>query len=163
MRLLPADIVVRVAEGGKPYLAADGLESLGELPEVSVAHVEGEAVAVAAPPGVPVGIDLEHAGRIATRDLLAGGFSDAEQGIVTRGEADASTRVLQAWCAKEAAAKCLGVGMNGRPKSFVVSAMDDSGNAQVDVGEVAVRVSLAADGPSVLAVPFPDQRLRAPQ
>ena len=106
-------------------------------------------VAVAAPAGVPVGIDLEHAGRIATRDLLAGGFSDAEQGIVTRGEADASTRVLQAWCAKEAAAKCLGVGMNGRPRSFVVSAMDNSGNVQVDVGEVAVRVSLAADGPGV--------------
>ncbi|HWT30484.1 MAG TPA: 4'-phosphopantetheinyl transferase superfamily protein, partial [Propylenella sp.] len=150
-RLYPADVVIRVAEGGKPYVAMEGLEAFGELPEVSLAHVEGEAVAVAAPPGIPVGIDLERAGRIKTPDLLAGGFSDLETNRLF-GTGSDPARVLQAWCAKEAAAKCLGEGLNGRPKNFIVSAMDEYGNAQVDAGSGILRVALAADGASMLAV-----------
>ena len=82
VRLMPADIVVKVAEGGKPYVSGEGLETLGEMPEVSMAHVKGEAVAIAAAPGTLVGIDLDTAGRIATDDLLAAGFSVTEQAIL---------------------------------------------------------------------------------
>ena len=161
-RLLPADIVVRIAESGKPYVSGEGLETLGDMPEVSVAHVAGEAVAIAAPPGTPVGIDLDTAGRVATADLLAAGFSASEQAIlIDGGSADtaAPLRVLQAWCAKEAAAKCLGTGLNGQPLSFVVSALDDDQgwSCVIVPGDIALSVSLAVDDQSVLAVAYADE------
>jgi acyl transferase domain-containing protein/phosphopantetheinyl transferase len=159
VRLMPADIVVKVAEGGKPYVSGEGLETLGEMPEVSMAHVKGEAVAIAAAPGTLVGIDLDTAGRIATDDLLAAGFSVTEQAILMDSDSAAPLRVLQAWCAKEAAAKCLGTGLNGQPRSFVVSDLDDQqGWSRVVVpGDFAVNVSLAVHDQSVLAVAYADQ------
>jgi len=91
--------------------------------------------------------------------LLAGGFSADEQALLADGDVNQETSVLQAWCAKEAAAKCVGTGLNGQPRSFVVSAMDDQqGWAQVVVpGNVALNVSLAFDEQSVLAVAYADQ------
>ncbi len=159
VRLLPADVVVRVAEGGKPYVCGQGLETIGEMPEVSMAHVGGEAVAIAAPPDTPVGIDLDTAGRIATDDLLAAGFSATEQAILIASDTAAPLRVLLAWCAKEAAAKWVGTGLNGQPRSFVVSDLDDQhGWSRVVVpGNIALSVSLAVDDLSVLAVAYAGQ------
>ena len=150
---MPADLVLRTGEAGKPYLAGDGLEALGGLPELSVAHVEGEAVAVAAAPGVPVGVDLERTARVEIADLLRGGFSEGERAMLSRAGCDAR-RVLQAWCAKEAAAKCLGTGFDGQPHNFVLCGIDDSGNARVDAAGAVLRVSLAAEGSAVLAVAY---------
>ena len=158
-QIFPADLVIHTTADGRPYLAADGIEILGELPEISVSHVEGEAVAVAARAGQPVGIDLEMFGRIVPQDLLAGGFSEDEQALFANADGDLEASVLQAWCAKEAAAKCVGLGLNGRPRSFVVSALDDQqGWACVVVpGDVALSVSLAVHEQSVLAVAYTDQ------
>jgi phosphopantetheinyl transferase len=156
VRLLPADVVVRVAAGGKPYISGDGLKILGDMPEVSMAHVAGEAVAVVAPPSTPVGIDLETAARIQIDDLLAGGFSPGEQALVLETETAAPLRAMFAWCAKEAAAKWAGTGLNGQPGSFIVSALDDEqGFSRVVVpGDTEISVSLAADGECILAVAF---------
>ncbi len=153
IRLLPADLVLYTSEQGKPYLAPESLEALGldELPELSVAHLDGEAVAVAAPPGVAVGIDLEHTARVQIADLLTGGFSAPERAALFGTDGDAA-RVLRAWCAKEAAAKCLGTGLDGRPQSFVVSGLDDTGHARVEADGIAIRVALASRGNSVFAV-----------
>jgi acyl transferase domain-containing protein/phosphopantetheinyl transferase len=155
-QVYPADLSIHTTPDGKPYLAPEGLEVLGELPEISVSHVAGEAVAVAARAGQPVGIDIEVFGRIQTEDLLAGGFSATEQALFANGAAGNEASVLQAWCAKEAAAKCVGTGLNGQPRSFVVSALDDQqGWAQVVVpGNVAISVALALDQQSVLAVAY---------
>ncbi len=157
-QVFPADLTIRMTVDGKPYLAPDGLDILGQLPEISVSHVEGEAVAVAGRPGQAVGIDREVFGRVQFQDLLAGGFSADEQALFANRSADQEASVLQAWCAKEAAAKCVGTGLNGQPRSFVVSALDDQqGWAQVVVpGNIALKVSLALDEQSVLAVAYAD-------
>jgi acyl transferase domain-containing protein/phosphopantetheinyl transferase len=157
-QVYPADLVIRVTPDGKPYLAADGLEVLAELPELSVSHVEGEAVAVAAPPGQPVGIDLEKFARAHPQDLLATGFSEAEQALFANTAADQDVSVLQAWCAKEAAAKCVGTGLRGQPRSFVVSAMDvHQGWAHVVApSRIALGVSLGHYEGAVLAVAYAD-------
>ena len=158
-QIYPADLTIRTTPDGKPYLHPDGLDVLGELPEISVSHVEGEAVAVAARAGQPVGIDRELFGRVRLQDLLAGGFSADEQTLFANTADNQEASVLQAWCAKEAAAKCIGTGLNGKPRSFLVSAMDDQqGWAQVIVpGNIALDVSLARDEQSVLAVAYADQ------
>lgn len=150
--LLPADLILGTTEAGKPYLTGEGLDGL-DVPELSVAHVDGEAAAIAAPPGVPVGLDFERTAHVKAADLLSSGFSEQERAALFGAGCD-EFRILQAWCAKEAAAKCLGTGFDGRPQNFVVSGLDGGGHAQVAAGGLAFQVALAADGNSVLAVAF---------
>ena len=91
--------------------------------------------------------------RVEIADLLRGGFSEGERAVLSGAGCDAR-RVLQAWCAKEAAAKCLGTGFDGQPHNFVLRGIDDGGNARVDAAGAALRVSLAAEGSAVLAVAY---------
>lgn len=112
----PADMVIRVDEAGKPRLAQELLDMFGQVPEISVAHVNGAAIAVAA--SMPVGIDMERFGRIRLEDFLQGAFTAEERDQLRMAGSEA--RVLRAWCAKEATAKCVGTGLNGRPHSFQV-------------------------------------------
>src|SRR5262249_50183606 len=147
----PADIVIRTTEAGKPYLSGNGLEDLESLPELSVAHADGEAVAIAAPAGVAVGIDFERPASIDAANLLTAGFSDGERTALF-GTGHAVTRVVQAWCAKEAAAKCLGTGFDGQPTNFRVRGLDESGRADVEVGEFVFGVCTGRSETAVLAV-----------
>jgi acyl transferase domain-containing protein/phosphopantetheinyl transferase len=130
--LLPADISVRVDTAGRPFIAPEGLEALDALPQVSLAHAGGWCVAIAASPKGPVGIDLELLGRIHLPDFLDGAFTTAER---TRVEGVAVEQreelALRLWCAKEAAAKSLGTGLNGRPQRFAVTELTPDGNAAV--------------------------------
>jgi phosphopantetheinyl transferase len=129
---LPADIAVRVDAGGKPFIAPEGLEALGAPPQVSLAHAGGWCVAIAAPAHGPVGIDLELLGRIRLPNFLDGAFTAAER---TRVEGVAVEQreewALRLWCAKEAAAKSLGTGLNGQPQHFAVTELTPDGNATV--------------------------------
>jgi len=153
--LMPADLIVRTTDAGKPYLVGDWFPDLGPMPEISVAHANGEAVAAASAPGQAVGVDFELYGRIKTPDLLDGGFGPDEQALIQSGEATES-RALLAWCAKEAAAKMLGEGLNGRPRQFVLNDMGDGDrSARVDTpARAGIRVTMADRGSSVVAVAF---------
>ena len=152
---MPADLIVRTTDAGKPYLVGDWFPDLGPMPEISVAHANGEAVAAASAPGQAVGVDFELYGRIKTPDLLDGGFGPDEQALIQSGEATES-RALLAWCAKEAAAKMLGEGLNGRPRQFVLNDMGDGDrSARVDTpARAGIRVTMADRGSSVVAVAF---------
>ncbi|RAI03712.1 beta-ketoacyl synthase [Acuticoccus sediminis] len=156
MGVLPADIIIRVDADGKPYIDPEGLAILGAVPEISVAHVAGETVAVAAPPGVPVGIDLEVLGRAQPADIMTGGFSDAERQYMNEMGACGEVDVLLAWCAKEAAAKCLGTGLNGQPTAFALMMLDPAGGAAAiaapDGSEVEICLGMADR--AVLAVAY---------
>ncbi|WP_029349951.1 type I polyketide synthase [Bosea sp. 117] len=145
--LLPADIVIRTTEDGRPFVAMEGLELFGAAPEVSLAHVAGRALAIAAPAGTAVGVDLELAGRVEPADLAAGGFSPGERALLAEGD------LLRAWCAKEAAAKCLGTGLDGAPQAFTVTALSN-GVALVDGPGAAggMPVALTEMDDAVLAV-----------
>lgn len=149
--LLPADIVICRDDAGRPFVSG---QQLSEVPEVSVAHVEGEAVAVASYPGNPVGVDFERSGRAETSALFSGGFSADEHALVI---AEDETSVLRGWCAKEAAAKMLGQGLNGRPRSFALRDIHGEGTtATVDAPRYpGIRVSLADCAGRVYAVAYP--------
>ena len=151
--LLPADLDSAVTGDGKPFLTGIGLEALGPMPQVSISHADGEAVAVASNPDVFVGIDLEDSDRVRTADLLAGAFSDAEQALLSAA-GNPAEQALRGWCAKEAAAKCLGTGLTGRPKSFQIVTLDSVRNlATVDAPEYpGIQVRLATRGRKTLAL-----------
>jgi 4'-phosphopantetheinyl transferase EntD len=122
------------------------------LPQVSVAHADGAAVAVAAPCDVPVGIDLEPLGRVDSDDVLTGAFTAEERRLLDGGgEGD----VIRAWCAKEAAAKCLGTSLNGRPQAFALSrfsVQQPTAPALVSAFGHQITIAFAQWGNAVLAV-----------
>src|SRR5205085_11381615 len=62
-------------------------------------------------------------------------------------------RLLRMWCAKEAAAKQLGVGLGGSPERFDVRFVDAGlGRARVDFEGAAVNVDIVRDGRAVIAI-----------
>ena len=140
---LPADLSVVPTASGKPVIDPGPLAALGiaRIPEVSLAHAGGGAIAVAAPPGRAAGIDMEPLGAADPQTLAGGAFSDPE--IATLGGGTDPDRLLMGWCAKEAVAKSLGQGLNGRPKSFVIAAFDGT-SAVIETPDGARRDAVLA-------------------
>jgi acyl transferase domain-containing protein/phosphopantetheinyl transferase len=119
----PADgeIGILKSVGGAPYLELAWLN--GPVPTISIAHAGAAGLGAAAETGWRVGIDYDLPARI--RD--AGAFMDTilspdERRILGLPES-ADTAVL-AWSAKEAAAKAVGTGIQGRPLDFSLIACD---------------------------------------
>lgn len=152
--LLPADLEIIPAPDGRPcvHSAHPGLT----LPEVSLSHAGGAALAAAAPPGRAPGVDMEHLGRADPESLAEGAFGPQERALL--GGSDPA-RLLCGWCAKEAVAKTSGQGLTGRPRSYRLTAMDLSGiesatgSAAVTTPDGAcVTVALARTGTAVMAL-----------
>jgi phosphopantetheinyl transferase len=152
--LYPADIIIRTDEAGKPYVAADGLEALGEPPQISLSHASGYSVAVAGPAHVSVGIDLETFGRIKLPDFINGAFTPMEKSHVESVPEDQREELaLRMWCAKEAAAKSLGTGLNGRPGLFeVLEFSNDRMTAVVHSSGHLIPVSIQRDGDAIISI-----------
>ena len=68
-------------------------------------------------------------------------------------EASLQDRLLRIWCAKEAAAKFLGVGLQGVPAAFEVRFADSADHrAYVAHAESSVHVDLVRDDTSIIAL-----------
>jgi phosphopantetheinyl transferase len=121
----PTDVAleVRKTAAGAPVLVAGGIHG---PPAISIAHVQGTAVAAAAPAGWRVGIDVERPGRIRDPAAFLAQVTTPEEwrALGLRPDADAAALV---WSAKEAAAKALGLGLQGQPRLFAVAGGDGRG------------------------------------
>jgi phosphopantetheinyl transferase len=130
----PSTLVIDHDEAGRPRLGPDAEP---ELPGLSIAHTESGAVALAA--DVPVGIDLEPTARD-THALLPSFATTQERALLERtdGRPDfASTRL---WCAKEAVAKVLGTGLQGRLKDFEAVEVEANGDFLIHHGPTGERM-----------------------
>lgn len=123
--LYMTDIEVGHDELGAPYVDGDWRGRLIDAPQVSLTHNGPWCVAAVAAPDLAVGVDLEDLGRVRRPDLVADSFAPQEQAWLEGLDGDAHReRVVRLWCAKEAAAKCLGTGLQGQPEAFVVVSVD---------------------------------------
>jgi phosphopantetheinyl transferase len=124
----PALISIAADEAGRPYVVP--LEGCPPMPEISIAHTEGWAAALAAEAGC--GIDIEPVARDVSAVLPR--FATAEElGLirsieVAQGEASWPLRL---WCAKEALGKALGTGLGGRPTDFQAIDIEPDGRVLV--------------------------------
>ena len=151
--LYPSDVAVAHDSQGAPVVDGWWCGVLAEAPHVSLSHNERASLAAAAS-GSPVGVDLEDLGRIQRPELLADSLTGGERASLhgLAGEA-LEERLLRFWCAKEAAAKQLGVGLGGSPEQFEVSFDDEAlARARVDFEGATVSVDIVRDGRSVIAI-----------
>jgi phosphopantetheinyl transferase len=152
--LYPADIIIRTDAAGKPYVAAEYLDTVCVPPQVSLAHADGFSVAVAGPADRPVGIDLEMFGRVKLPDFVSGAFTSSEKKYVDAAPENQREEVaLRMWCAKEAAAKSLGMGLNGRPSLFLVKELGEDGtSALIDSEGKHVPVFIQRQNEKIIAI-----------
>ncbi len=146
----PADLIVAPDRNGRPTLRSRIESDRADLPALSIAHVDGVAVALAAvDPGARVGIDLEP---IVERSsgFEATAFTPGERALLDSWAGlERAERVARFWCAKEAVAKATGLGfVDGPSGSEVVSVLAD--------GIVGVRLwgKLAASWPELADRPI---------
>jgi phosphopantetheinyl transferase (holo-ACP synthase) len=152
--LYPTDIVVQHDELGAPVIGGWWCESLIAAPRVSLAHDANACLAATAAPDRPVGVDLEELGRLREPTLMLESMATQERSLAQglRGAA-LDERLLRLWCAKEAAAKCLGTGLQGRPDAFVVVAADDNFEKLLVRNEAAtVEAWVVRRGTTIIAV-----------
>jgi phosphopantetheinyl transferase len=139
----PADIEILSDVEGRPVVDGPWREALGvpadAVPVVSLSHTQGYALALAAWPALrgatgTVGIDIEVvAGRPAGFAAMA--FAPDEQYLLDALPTDASEEwTLRAWCAKEAVAKALSLGLLGDPRTVGVVGLDER------TGQIAVEI-----------------------
>lgn len=150
----PSDVVVGHDERGAPYVDGWWTQSLAAAPAVSLTHGTRWNVAALREDGAPVGVDAEEIGRVQRPELLEAAFTPAERAWLAAQPAPArDDALLRVWCAKEAAAKFLGTGLQGAPEAFEV-AFESGGasRAVVTSGDIMVPVLLERVGNSVIAL-----------
>ena len=122
----PADVEILPDASGRPMVSGAWTASVPRVPLVSIAHVDGTAVAVLTDVegASGIGVDLERSGRMKPgmehaafreqeRDLLQGLDGDARQAWA-----------LRVWCAREAAAKATGCEVNLLSESLAIERID---------------------------------------
>jgi acyl transferase domain-containing protein/phosphopantetheinyl transferase len=151
--LHPSDVTVVHDAQGAPGVDGWWVGQLAAAPHVSLSHTDRASLAAAAL-DAPLGVDLEDLGRVQRPDLLAQALTPGERAVLEGLDGEAlEERLLRVWCAKEAAAKRLGIGMLGSPERFDVRFVDDGlDRAWVDFEGAAVSVDIVRDGRSVIAL-----------
>jgi acyl transferase domain-containing protein/phosphopantetheinyl transferase len=133
----PADLTILANRAGQPRLVHVGDPGDRSLPAISIAHADGVAVALgASDPSALVGIDVEP---VTNRPLgfEESAFTQDERTMLGRWNgANRAEWVARFWCAREAAAKAVGVGLSAGPKIAEVVSIDERS------GEMHVRLSL---------------------
>jgi phosphopantetheinyl transferase len=117
--LAPVDIEIRQTEKGKPFAVCQYLDQ--DIPDLSISHSDGHAVAALAEPGHSIGIDYLRMEKKSTRELLEIAFGKQE--LMHLHDVDPALRdktIMALWCIKEAAAKAAGTGLGGRPGEWII-------------------------------------------
>lgn len=152
--LYPADIHVLHDENGAPYVEGMWCNILMQPPEVSLSHSNNVNLVAVSSAQFPVGIDIEEINKIRNKDLLIETLSANEQAFV-RGLDNSilGDRLLRFWCAKESAAKYLGLGLQGMPEAFEVSFIDENcESAFVEYSGIKIGVTITRKDDSIIAL-----------
>jgi phosphopantetheinyl transferase len=138
--LHPAALPIESDENGQPRVARR--ISKHGLPKLSIAHCDDGVIALAHSEAVGVDIEPIRQREPAFFETIA---NEAERRLLSgRGSVDVTGEwVTRVWCAKEAAGKLLGTGMNGSPRAYEFRTVKPDGMFQgvhVESGrEIAVR------------------------
>jgi 4'-phosphopantetheinyl transferase EntD len=133
----PADVPVAADADGRPYAPNHPGTAL------SIAHCGQVAVAVAAADAVRVGVDVEPVGPLAA-EVAALAFDESERAAL------GGLAPVRGWCAKEAAAKALGIGIDRGLTALRIVGVDDD-RIRLVAADTEVTVATAEDRGLVMA------------
>ncbi|HXP73785.1 MAG TPA: 4'-phosphopantetheinyl transferase superfamily protein [Stellaceae bacterium] len=157
LSLSPVEIEIESDERGKPMARfIGGALSIPAL-EISISHADTLAVAVVAE-DVSVGVDIEEERDGTPRTVPEIAFADGELVEATR----AGVPPIALWCAKEAAAKALGVGLLGEPRRWRVQDLASDGRtAVVSIDGLCLPVTLHRRERALIAVAHASREVAA--
>lgn len=153
-RLHPADIWVAHHEQGGPFIDGPWCADFTP-PSISLSHNSNGSFAAVAAPDCLIGVDRESLRRAVRPELLKGALAVSEQRLIAGLEGTAlQQRLLRLWCAKEAAAKLTGRGLQGRPEAFEVRFVEEGDNrAMVEIeGGERIEVVLMQQQEDIVAL-----------
>lgn len=141
---------------GKPFLVGNQGDFHGAPPSVSLAHSSNAALAIAGPPDIHLGVDLERMGRISVdqNSFEEVAFTPSERLYLSKRD-NWEKIALFLWTAKEAAAKALGTGLTVNPRAFAVEGLSIQNNqARIRYKDQLMDVHWHVDGEYICAVVF---------
>jgi acyl transferase domain-containing protein/phosphopantetheinyl transferase len=154
-------IDIEIAHGtrGEPLVRIPTLPEPDMGPGVSISHSRGVVAAIAFDRTDPLGIDIECL-RPVDPDELTSAFGESElQLIGTQTGARRDQMLLALWCAKEAASKVEGAGLEGAPRNWRVEAYaPDGARARVRCGADRYAIILDVSAGVVRAIAAREQR-----
>ncbi|MGQ0620034.1 MAG: beta-ketoacyl synthase N-terminal-like domain-containing protein [Panacagrimonas sp.] len=124
--LASADVEIDQDANGRPLIRCTALGA-APMPAVSISHSQRWGAAVVAEPGLSVGLDYQRLDRLRGEELIRGGFGGEELSFIeATAPAERGLVACALWCAKEAASKAAGTGLEGRPLDWqiVASSLD---------------------------------------
>ena len=134
LALCPADIEILPNAAGQPVVGGRWTEQVARPPLLSLSHTAGIAVALVGDDAGHdgLGIDIEVIGHMNADVARVAFTAGEEQLLATLNGADRKVWELRCWCAKEAVAKAIGLGLVDGPQALVVE--------ELDIGRGAVRL-----------------------
>ncbi len=151
LELASTEIEILSTELGKPFLRCPTLEAVVPLPDISISHSRGYIVAAVAPSDTLIGIDLERLGFTRYEDWLSIAFSQVELKLLPQPTNQAM--VVGFWCAKEAASKAIGTGLQGNPEQWAIASCSQDGqDVEVTYNNQSYPVKLWFSDTEVLAL-----------
>jgi phosphopantetheinyl transferase len=151
--VLPADIEILQDEHGRPMAKGPWTQALRAVPELSLSHSEGVAVALAgdAAGGRRFGIDIQAIRKL-TPDFESTALITEEQRLLNAVPQSTRTEwLLRLWCVKEATSKAAGRGLIGGPGNVRIHNL----NTQTGVVRATVQGELAAAVPEASGLELP--------
>ncbi len=150
LALEPTGVEVLPDDSGRPVIACAGLEGVASLPSLSICHSGLTAAAALDPSGKGIGLDLESLEGREVGEWLERAFHDDELALVAP---DDRRALLGLWCAKEAAAKAGGQGLEGAPLAWrIEDGSPEHGRVVVSRGGRRWLVRMWYDGPEAAAL-----------
>jgi phosphopantetheinyl transferase len=119
LSLAPVDIEIQQTDTGKPFAVCPIIGR--DIPDISLSHSDGRAVAAMAGPGQSVGIDYQRMAGINAKELQ--GLAFGQEDLTHLRGTDPSVfdnAIVTLWSVKEAAAKAAGAGLGGRPEEWQI-------------------------------------------
>lgn len=150
LEIQPEEIEILSDEFGKPVARWTDPPQTEPCPHISISHSRGVHLCAAGPRTKEIGLDFEDFSKRKVGDWLESAFAKSDLERIKNQHHFALT---EAWCAKEAASKCLGTGLCGIGREWKVIDHDEqAGTLTIMRHSTALAVHIQKDdGSRVLA------------